>query len=276
MFKKLKTCFVSSLVLTSICVLMYVSCVLFAFDTPIAYFSANSPLPYIAKYLLIFSSVGVGALFFLIPKGSIPCPTPPQHSIYSRISSAVIAVCLLISIILRFSISSNGYLQPTKLFFACAGLASLATIFYLMTAISPHSQSAKRAILQVAAILWAASAMTEAYTNPYVTMNSPFKILLLLSMMSIMFFSLYEARFLITRPYPRAYAVSVLVGTCLSSVFSVSFLVMQLSGKYSIIEFLPTAIVSLAFSVYEFCRALDFLRHLSSEESSQNTVPDNI
>ena len=274
MLKKLKIYFISSLVLTSICILIYIMCVLFAFDAPIAYFSNSTPLPFIAKYLMIFSAIGVISLLFLIPKGSLVDSAHP-HSKASRVSAALIAISLIIYSALRFIISSNGFLQPTKLFFACTGLAIISAIFYIMTAVSPATTNPTRVILQITTIIWAAATMTEAYTNRYVTMNSPIKLLLLLAMMAIMFFSLYEARFLIERPHPRAYAVAVLLGVCLNSVFSISFLVMQISGKYSIVEFLPTAIVSLAFSIYQLCRALDFLSHQESAPVPQDITPES-
>ena len=280
MLKKLKIYFISSFALTLICILIYIVCIMFAFDTPIAYFSKSSPLPYVAKYLLMLSLIGVGTMLFIIPKNSLSC-SAPQHSKSSRIGAALIAVSFIIYFALRFLISSNGYLQPTNLFFACEALAIISAIFYLMTAITPLKESSTRAILLIPTILWAATAMTEAYTNRFVTMNSPMKLFLLLSMMSIMFFALYESRYLIGRPLPRAYAVSTLIGACLSSVFSTSFLIMQLSGKHSIMEFLPTAIVSLAFSIYKLCRALDFLNHQSSEAnkpttSTEGTAAENI
>ncbi len=274
MLKKLKIYFISSLTLTSICILIYVACILFAFDTPIAYFSASSLLPYVAKYLLILSSIGVCSLLFLIPKDTLAI-SYHRHSRSSRISAAIVAVCFLIFAVLRFLISSNGYLQPTKLFFACTILAIISSIFYFMTAISPVATSTTRALLIVPTIIWAAAAMTEAYTNRFVTMNSPMKLFLMLSMMSIMFFALHEAKFLINRPYSRAYAVSALLGVSLSSIFSIVFLTMQLSGKYSIVEFFPTSIVSLAFSIYMLFRALDFLKHQSSVTIAFDTALEN-
>ena len=280
MLKKLKIYISSSLALTSLCILIYIACILFAFDAPIAYFSQSSLLPYVAKYLLILSLIGVGTLLFLIPKNALSC-SAPQHSKPSRISAVLVAVSFIIYFALRFIISSNGYLQPTNLFFACEALSIISAIFYLLTAITPLKESSTRAILLIPTIIWAATAMTEAYTNRFATMNSPMKLFLMLSMMSVMFFALYEARYLISRPCPRAYIVSSLIGVCLSSVFSISFLVMQFSGKHSIMEFLPTAIVSLAFSIYKLCRALDFLNHQSSEAnrpitSNEDTSTENI
>ena len=257
---KVKTYFFSSFATSALTAIMYCICSLFAFDITVAYFSSTSLLPYIAKYLLIITIIWIFSILLFIPKNKLSITTPP-HSLASRILSVATAVSFILYIALRLLISSNGFMTPTTTFFICNGIALISAAFYLLNVRITLIKSSIRAVLLFPTILWATISMTEAYSNQRVAMNSPIKIMLMLSMMSIMFFALYETRYLVGRPFPRAYAISVLSGICLSGAFSISFIVMLVTDTYLIPEFMPTAIVTLTFTIYQICRAIDFLRH---------------
>ncbi len=256
---KVKIYFYSSLVLSAIVTVLYVICSLIAFDAHIGYFSTYSPLPFIAKYLMAFNIIWIVSMLLFIPAKKLS-PSYPSYSALSRITSATVFAGFVFYGISRLISATNNQMAATPLFFMCLITAALSSLIFLFNVINPAVCNNRRSILTTPIILWATLSMTEAYSNQFVTMNSPFKIMLMMSMMSIMLFALYEARYLSGYPYPRAYAISVLVGICASSAFSVSFIVLSLTGAYSIYSFVPTAIVSFAFTVHQISRAFDYLK----------------
>ena len=265
---KIKIYFYSSFIAVALTTIGYILSFMFAFDTPIAYFSGNSPLPYIAKYLLIFTVVWIFTLFISIPKGKL-CGTPPTVSELSRTASIAVSVGFIICSIFRLI-----FVPASALATICTAMTLLSSVFFALNAIFPRSQNNIRALFGIVVILWAAIAMTEAYVNRFVTMNSPIKILLMLSMMSVMFFMLYETRYLTERSLPRAYAVSTLIGICLSTVLSLTFIIMYITGTYTVPEFIPTAISALLFSFYEICRAVDFIALQSTQDTAATNDTD--
>ena len=67
----LKAYYYSAIILTLLSSVTYAISFIFAFDTPIAYFSEQSFLPYIAKYLLLFTCIWILSIFVFIPKNTL-------------------------------------------------------------------------------------------------------------------------------------------------------------------------------------------------------------
>ena len=262
---KFKTYFYSSLVLCAITITMYVICFIVAFDTPISYFSARSLLPYIAKYMLILTTGWILSVFIQIPQSGTLHPYP-QHSAFSRITSALTFIAFVIYSVLKIL---NNSTSVSKISLACIILAAISSVVFLINSTSATISNNTRALLYIPVIIWATLSMTEAYSYQYITMNSPIKILLMLSMMSVMFVYLYEARYSSSCSYPRAYTAFLLIGMCMCSVFSLPFIIILLSGTHSVPAFLPTAILSLSFAIHITSRAFDNLNSLQSHKESQ-------
>lgn len=248
----IKAYFCSILISTAIVTAIYALSFIFAFDTPIAYFSTNSPLPNISKYLLLCIIAWTLSIFVFIPKNSLT-QNQPSISLASKIASGLAATSFLFCAISKL-------LSPplSTLSIIVTVLSFLSSAYFICNVIAP-SQNNLRAVLGISVILWATASMSEAYINRFVTMNNPVKILLMLSMMSIMFFMLYEIKYSVSKPMPRAYAASILISICISCTFAVSFLIICVSGIYVVKEFLSTAVVSLTMVFYNICKGRDFL-----------------
>jgi len=260
---KVKMYFYSSLALSAITTVLYVICSLIAFDANIGYFSTHSPLPFVAKYLIAFNIIWIVSMLVFIPADKLS-PSYPRHSIASKVTSAIVFAGFVFYVIIRLLPVATNQIAATPLFLICTVAAAVSSIIFLFNIIRPAVCNNRRSILTVPVILWATLSMTEAYSNQFITMNSPFKIMLMMSMISIMLFALYEARYLSGYPYPRAYAASLLISICVSSVFSVTFIVLLLTGIYSISSFTPTAVISLTFTAHQISRAFDYLRTQST------------
>ena len=184
LIKKMKSSpkiyFYSAFILAALLSIIYTLSFLFAFDTPIAYFAANSVLPVIAKYLLLSTCIWISTMFILIPKGTLSTERPTVSSL-SKIASWVAAAGLLTCSAIKFLT-----LSWSKISLIGVALALLAMIFFVLNAL-PYSKhhSNTHAISGIFVILWATVCMTEAYINWHITMNNPAKILLMLSMMSM-------------------------------------------------------------------------------------------
>lgn len=271
---KAKMYFYSSLALSVITTALYVICSLIAFDANIGYFSTHSPLPFVAKYLIVFNIIWIVSMLVFIPAGKLS-QNYPNYSTASRITSAIVFAGFVFYVITRLLPIATHQIAATPLFLICTLAAVVSSIIFLFNIIRPTVYSNRRSILTVPIILWATLSMTEAYSNQFVTMNNPFKIMLMMSMISIMLFALYEARYLSGYPYPRAYAASLLISICVSSVFSVTFIVLLLTGTYSTSSFIPTAILSLTFTAHQISRAFDFLRAQSICPEENEIINDS-
>ena len=166
----------------------------------------------------------------------------------------------------------NGAFKATTLFLICTFLGIASAAIFAYNSFSASTKNNLRALLPIPIILWAAISMTEAYSNQYITMNSPIKILLMLSMMSIMFSSLYEAKYFSDSPAPRAYAVFSLIGVSMCSAFSLPFIIMYVLGIYSLPEFLPTAIASLTFAINLACKSIDYLKSQTPSSTPEEDI----
>lgn len=258
-----KVYFYSAFILATLLSIMYTLSFLLAFDTPIAYFSTNSALPVISKYLMLSTCIWIFSMFILIPKGTLSTERPTISS------ASKIASCLASAGLLTYSAIKLFSLSLSKLSLIGVVLALLSILFFVLNAIpSSKSRNNIHAIAGIFVILWAAVCMTEAYINWFITMNNPTKILLMISMMSIMFSALYEVKYIVGTSAPRAYAVFNLIGICISASFSVSFIIIYVSGIYRVHEFIPAAIASLTITIYQICRSIDFI----STQSKASTV----
>ncbi len=249
----LKAYYYSAIILTLLSSVTYAISFIFAFDTPIAYFSEQSFLPYIAKYLLLFTCIWILSIFVFIPKNTlttIPSPT----SLISKIASWITMLGFLVGAVIKFTSSPFSGLSIAVIIFSI-----LSVLFFLLNALYSDSHNNLRALAGIFVILWAAGCMTEAYINWNITMNNPVKILLMLSMMSTMFFVLYEIKYLVGSPAPRACVAAHLINMCISVSFLISFIIIYTSQIYVIREFLPTVIALFPITIYQICRSIDFI-----------------
>lgn len=256
-----KVYFYSTLICTAILSTIYSLSFIVSFDTPIAYFSANSILPHIAKYLFLCTIIWILSIFISIPKNSL-IKTQCTASFMSKFSSVFVAISLLAYAVTKILATSASKLSIIEIIMAILSAA------YFAGNIITSWKNNFRVTLGISVILWATASMAEAYINRFVTMNNPIKILLMLSMMSIMFFALYEIKCLTCSSAPRAYVASTLANICISVTFAVSFLIIYVSGIYAIKEFMPHAIISLTIAFYNICKLSDFL-------SAQEKAPTN-
>lgn len=256
--EKFKIHAISSLVMTLICTALYTLTYITSFEPGIAYFAPSSKLYVISKAMLIASLLWIFTLFLTIPKSndSFPFPKPSK---FSRTAAAVCAAAFMAYAVYRFVKGGNAAANSPLLPATCIFLAALSIIYFIMAA-RPAPSGSSAVIAGFAPIFWAAIAMTDVYTNKYLAMNNPVKVTFILTMISVMFFVLYELRFIVGRGKPRSFTVFTLVGILFTTVFSVNVLVMASVGEYFVDSFFTAALICAAMAVYMVSRLFDFIR----------------
>lgn len=255
---KIRVYFFSSLFLAVVCAVLYILSYLTAFDSDIGYFRADAFLPFMAKAVLTVTLIWLASAFVFIPKGTITA-SMPQRGIFTRIISLLCAAAYAAYAVCRVFIGSATVIYSKPITFICTLLAFLSVLYFVFSAIGNTGQNTM-ILLGFLPIFRAALSMTEAYINNLVAMNSPVKVSLMLSMMSIMIYMLYELRYRADRPFPRAFAVFALAGICINAVFSIPLIINYFTGVYRINAFLPDAVLSLLMALYMIAGITDLLR----------------
>ena len=98
---KIRTFFYSSLALSAITTTLYAICYTILLDTPIAYFSLRSPIPHIAKYLIILNVAWILSIFIALPSTKTP-NNPQTHSASQHFTSAIIVISFILYIALKY------------------------------------------------------------------------------------------------------------------------------------------------------------------------------
>ena len=101
-----------------------------------------------------------------------------------------------------------------------------------------------------AVILFVLMVLAKSYFDFYTTMNSPNKLLIQITLMTVMVYMLYELRFSLDNAAPRGYAFISLASFYFSAVSAVPGIAAFLAGKLNKTEYLLSDLLALGFSVY--------------------------
>ncbi len=247
---KLKIYLYSGFSLSSILAVLYVVGFSASFDRTVGYFDA-SPVISIMHAVLALSIPWMASLLVLMPRSGMLTGTPAMGG-FSKKFVCIVTLALVVSTYLHTQLIAASVVSVIG-----SVLGGVSVAYFGLTAIEPDSNPEKRSLLGYGVIGWTFLSIIDAYFNDYVTMNSPVKLLLIFSMVFVMLFQLQEQGYFVGRGRPRLYVVFGLLNVLISSSFAISYLFCTIAKIYSIPEFLPTAIVSLAHAVYTVGRLID-------------------
>lgn len=272
---KLKVYGYSAIALSISAVVLYIISYFCFFDDYIGYFSSSSFIPTIAGILLAVSCVWFLTLFVFIPKNQLKAGAV-GYSTASRSVAAALAFGFIAFVIVRVFLPdlllSGAHPTSATIQNITNIFALVAALYFIFIAAGKSDRPIIQLFLGFAVILWAALSILEAYTNNFVTMNSPFKLLLIISMMSVMLFLLYELRSIAGCAYPRAHFAFTITGVLMTLVFSLPFIVVSAFGIYRIVEFTAPAAILFLFTLFMISRLFDQTRYQSEaiEETKNN------
>lgn len=247
---KLKIYLYSGFSLSLILAALYVVGFSTSFDRTVGYFDA-SLVTSIMHAVLALSILWMASLLVLMPRSGMLTGAPAMGG-FSKKFVYIVTLAFVVSTYLHTQLIAASIVSVIG-----SVLGGVSVAYFGFTAIEPDSKFEKRSLLGYGVIGWTFLSIIDAYFNDYVTMNSPVKLLLIFSMVFVMLFQLQEQGYFVGRGRPRLYVVFGLLNVLISSSFAISYLFCTIAKIYSIPEFLPTAIVSLAHAVYTVGRLID-------------------
>ncbi len=247
---KLKIYLYSGFSLSLILAALYVVGFSTSFDRTVGYFDA-SLVTSIMHAVLALSILWMASLLVLMPRSGMLTGAPAMSG-FSKKFVYIVTLAFVVSTYLHTQLIAASVVSVIG-----SVLGGVSVAYFGFTAIEPDANPEKRSLLGYGVIGWTFLSIIDAYFNDYVTMNSPVKLLLIFSMVFVMLFQLQEEGYFVGRGRPRLYVVFGLLNVLISSSFAISYIFCTVAKIYSIPEFLPTAIVSLAHAVYTVGRLID-------------------
>jgi hypothetical protein len=188
----------SILTFTLLLSVLRTACYLTAYESKVGYF-ASTPLVLVARVLYLLVAVWCLACPLLFLKETRPTPNP-IHGVCGKLAGSLFlfsGLCLLIDAFAQTpaSFGTVAVLRPILGVFAL--LSSL--FFFTEGSLTPKMHTA-HAAFGFAGLAFLFALLFYIYFDMYVTINSPIKNSLQLSILSAMLFLLYEIRDSIGRP----------------------------------------------------------------------------
>jgi hypothetical protein len=232
MKNKTRLFFASASLLTVLLTVLHTLSLLTAYNTEVSYL--DSP-PLVITMCVLYA---FGALWCLVLPLLLPKETPfAKERAVPHVAFGYLAAILLvlsgISLLLNPPAATG---IAAKTLPALAVLTLLASAFFFVDAASKKRLGTVRAIFGFPVLMFLLCFLFYIYFNMYVTINSPLKNALQLSILSALLFMLCQIRSAISKPMPRIAIASRL----LCALFC-----------------LPTAVSHLVFGTSELCGALE-------------------
>ena len=239
------------------------------YDSDIGYYQTSAVLPDIF-HIVCIAAVAFAALsiLFLPEKAAFDYAPPSSMPSFVRggaafaivASSAYVGyVCLgLLGDRAIYTSVTTGAGTIVEKFAAILGFASI--IYFALVLAGKAEEGEKHVYFGYCVILFVLMILAKTYFDFYTTMNSPNKLLLQISFMSIMLYMLYELRFPIGSGSPRGYWAISLAAFYLTAVCSIPGIIAFFAGIFTKNEYFVCHFLSLGFCAYIGARLLSFIR----------------
>ena len=218
--------------LTVLLAVLHTLSLLTAYNTEVGYLD-STPLVITMRVLYVLGAIWCLALPFLLPKeASFAKEHTVPHIAFGYLAAILLALSG-ISLLLNPPVATG---IAAKILPVLAVLTLLASAFFFANAASPKKLGTMRAIFGFLVLAFLLCFLFYIYFNMYVTINSPLKNALQLSILCALLFTLCQIRLSIGKTVPR---------------------IAMTSRPLCVLFCLPTAVSHLVFGTSELCGALE-------------------
>lgn len=262
---KIKLYFLSTIILTLLLSGLRTACFFTSFEQDVGYFS-STPLTLITTALYVLSTLWCLAAPFLFQRNATLVPENSiGHAVISKITGSILlfsGLCILIGSLAKTFPVAGG----TAALLPILGISAvLSSAFFFTDGARTEKLGTAHAAFGFAVLVFLFAFLFFTYFNMYVTINSPIKNALQLSILSALFFLLSEIRGSIGRPRTRLSAAL----SPLCAFFCVPTAVSHLFFERSSLCNAPTkALISPFFSLTLLAIGIFALSRFPSEKKT--------
>ena len=241
-----RLCFLLTVGLTLLGVILRSVCMLFFFDVDPGYF-VPGPLATICD-LLYFAAVLVPTVcMILTPKDALSRePLAPRRFPFALLLGLALTAFTVISLLISFPARKSDVMLVPSL------LGVLTATYYFVSAKRDGRYPDGLAFLGYLPVFWNVAAVAETYFDNFTTMNGPVKISLHMGFLGFMMISLAELRVRVNKPSPRYSVAFLSIGSYACLVGSIPLLLGLFNGNLSDLRHILYASVLLAAGLYGF------------------------
>ena len=253
------------------------------FESEIGYYARGAILPYVQKGFIALSVLLMLILPIFISKGDL-YETRPSPSPFVLFSSFLCGTINIISAVLLLLFQRGS--MPTVTLIIIIGF-SAGTVFFFYDALCPPEKKSQLGVIPaMIAVIGLIAMIVKIHLDYTITLNSPNKTALFISLATISIFMIQELRFTVGASQPRIY----LATSAISSLFCLSTSIPGIIGYYTDTlsggDFLIYYIVIFAYGVYSISRFISYVKYASfiadlqitstveNESSAENSVSE--
>ena len=239
-----RICFLLTVGLTLLGVVLRSVCMLCLFDVDPGYFTPGL-LPTVSDLLYFVAVLVPTVCMILTPKDALsPEPRAPRRLPFALLIGLALTAFTIISLLICFPTrKSNMMIAPSLL-----GL--LASTYYFISANRDGRYPDPLSFVGYLPVFWNIAAVAETYFDNYTTMNSPIKISLHMGFLGFMMINMAELRVRVGKPAPRYSVAFLSIGSYACLVGSVPLLLALWAGTLNNLRQALFAAVLLAAGLY--------------------------
>ncbi len=242
--------------LTLVGIVLHTFCLFFFYDADIGYYTRDA-LPVVLRVICILSVIFFFSAFLTVkPARSELCGREEGTAV--RLASVVAAICFalffVMSIIISPAYSDNSVLELVS------KLSALLGVIYFSMNLIPGINRNAQVLCGLGMILWNVYVMAGSYFEALVPLNASLKVMLHLTIISVLLFMVNEFYAFLSCIRPRTYLFTLCLASFFSGVYSIPALLYKLLGQAATYEDVCYDIVYLALFVYFASRLICLAR----------------
>lgn len=243
--------------------------ILTAFESDIGYYERNAIIPYIQQALIACSIIAIIVLSCILKKSSMPdnAPAPSHFSTFASFlcGTLQISAAILLLLFQRGTIAPVTALIILGFFFATG-------YFFYDALCPPEKKSPLCAIPAMAAVLGLVAVIVKVHLDHTVPLNSPNKVLILITFAVIPLFIVQELRFIVGNPQPRLYVATASISLLLCAALSIPGIIGHYTNVLSGGDFLIYYTLTFGYGVYIFVRLFKYVKLCSATEAISEII----
>ncbi len=244
------------------------------YDSEIGYFKSDAHLPDVFHGISVAEVIGAVLISLFLSKANaetgIEYRYPSNSSLFVRIAACfpLFAVVMHVSCTFlemmkdkyKYNISTSSAGAYIDLFMLLFGI--MGAVYFLMFIVGKVSYKKEASVyLGYGFIIYVLLMLARTYFDFETTMNSPTKLFIQVTLMSVMVYMLYETRFYIKRESPRVYCAVSAVAAYFTAACSIPGIALYfVGGVFKAPEYLMINFVCFGVFLFILSRFYSFTR----------------